>query len=752
MNRKLLAGLSIVFSILLISAGISPVSADSKDAGMTVDYTYSTTTELDDIVDAGLNSNSGDISISGDTVTLSASSSGSTVTAVAGEFPSSSVPGFEPGTTATVDLTQVSNSATIEVWDDAGASIETKTVSSAGEYELGDGSSTIWSVDVSVPNSGDTAEINSYTTSSDATGGVSGTVTDSDGNTIGDVTVEVSDSAGNVVATVPTASDGSYSVTGLADDEYSVAFKDSEYVTNSEITTVSGGSSEVADVALSVVTAKGQGVASPVSSDRPLVLSPSVDTGNVAHTDGNAEFIVTVDPAKVDSFNSWVADSDSRVIQEEFNAANKFVVSAPAGDVISPQFFGDALMDRAYITGLSYNYDVSLVSPVEELEGESSLDAGTLQKVTAWGEGSWNTDGVAFDDVQTTTLSDVRTTYGSNNVAETGSGTKIAILDTGANYNQDLYGSRITDGYNFVDETSIDKSAGDYSAIADGNGHGSWVTTAAAGNGSTSAGVGMAPGADIAVGKVLADDGSGETDDIVDGLEWACGDTVDADVVSMSLGSPVHNAEIASAVDNCVESGTTVVAATGNSRTNPATMYVSSPADHQSEGMIAVSATTTANADNAESAYFSEVGPARGIDSGGATRGSMPTVGAAGMEITATVADESGTQYDSTLSGTSMSTPIVSGSIAVAMEADASLQDDPSAVKTRIEETAHPAANMGETEVGNGIINVESMATNTASSTTQEEVRDDAAISRDKAHRGWAGRPSTVDRIISLFD
>jgi hypothetical protein len=139
---------------------------------------YQTTSELDPIVDTGINGNSGDITISNDSVTVDASSDQSMVSAVAGDFPSSSVTGFTPGTTATLDFESLPSSGSIEVevWDDVGNSIEVVTVEEAGPHEFGDGSATIWRIDVTVPLSGESVVINSYTLSTSGGSEINGEI------------------------------------------------------------------------------------------------------------------------------------------------------------------------------------------------------------------------------------------------------------------------------------------------------------------------------------------------------------------------------------------------------------------------------------------------------------------------------------------------------------------------------------------------------------------------------------------------
>jgi subtilisin family serine protease len=104
----------------------------------------------------------------------------------------------------------------------------------------------------------------------------------------------------------------------------------------------------------------------------------------------------------------------------------------------------------------------------------------------------------------------------------------------------------------------------------DGNGHGTHVAgivAAATGNGEGVASV--APGAGVMPVRVLAADGSGTTEGVVAGIDWAR--MHGADVINLSLGSevPIAGAVGGDALDAAIRralaAGVVVVAAAGNS-------------------------------------------------------------------------------------------------------------------------------------------------------------------------------------------
>jgi subtilisin family serine protease len=183
------------------------------------------------------------------------------------------------------------------------------------------------------------------------------------------------------------------------------------------------------------------------------------------------------------------------------------------------------------------------------------------------------------------------------NAGVTGTGIRIAVLDTGVDpVHPDL------DDLDFGDWSPLPLSpakvveARDFNGggctpiVADGHGHGTHVAGIATGTGEGTAladdngrYAGIAPDAQLAVGKVLTDAGAGINSDLIAAMEWAAmpdspdptSCSVGADIVNLSLGSEARpgrlnsggDVDMVSLVLNrlAVQYGTLFVVAAGNS-------------------------------------------------------------------------------------------------------------------------------------------------------------------------------------------
>ncbi|MFD1527503.1 MULTISPECIES: S8 family peptidase [Halobacteriales] len=487
------------------------------------------------------------------------------------------------------------------------------------------------------------------------------------------------------------------------------------------------------------------GITVPVAAADSPVAFQEYDRGG----DLQPSFIVHYEDGTLDSLETWTEEDARYDLIAVNNDSSEAVVTGPQYHVSTPGLLeapriaalgGTSLAvtpleSRSYIEDVSPNYRHSYVEPITSLATADEYDT----PASNWRvRGSWATDGIAFtDDANESTIGDARQVIDADAVSADGSGVDVAVLDTGLNVKNasadPLYGDRIAGAYNFVTDESGTVTNG-FENISDGNGHGSWVASAIAANATNDSYDGVAPGATLHVGKTLADDGSGSTADIVDGIRWA--ETQDTDILSMSLGSPVYDEEIATALEDYLEgNGTVAYVAVGNSRmVRPA--QIASPADVPEDGIISVAATTAEEPANASVAYFSQTGKDNGVTdlSSGTTRGASPDVAAPGMQVTVPTYSESGYRTNSTLSGTSMATPIEAARGAVGLSANPSLENQTETFAEWVRNTTNPVPNAGITEVGNGMGSVARLANLNASEETQKEARTDAATGRDAAN------------------
>ncbi|MGW4080524.1 S8 family peptidase [Streptomyces asiaticus] len=234
-----------------------------------------------------------------------------------------------------------------------------------------------------------------------------------------------------------------------------------------------------------------------------------------------------------------------------------------------------------------------------------------------------------------------------------GKGVKVAVLDTGVDTGHPDLAGKIAESTSFVPDGTVQ----------DGHGHGTHVASTIVGSGAASDGKrkGVAPGAELLVGKVLDNTGNGQTSWILAGMEWAA--KSGAKIVSMSLGGDATGPSdiLSETVDELSAStGTLFVIAAGNS--GPSEQTVGTPG-------IADSALTVGAVDKSDKlASFSSRGPRAG------DYAVKPEITAPGAAITAARAASTtmGTPVDdnyTTANGTSMATPHVAGAAALVAQA-----------------------------------------------------------------------------------
>ncbi len=300
----------------------------------------------------------------------------------------------------------------------------------------------------------------------------------------------------------------------------------------------------------------------------------------------------------------------------------------------------------------------------------------------------------------------------------TGAGVGVATIDSGVNpWHEDLDG-RVVHFADFVNAQSF---------AYDDYGHGTHVAGIIAGGGQRSSGArrGVAPGAHLVVLKALDVTGNGFTSNVIAAIDYAIANrtTYNIRVLNLSVAAGVYESftkdPLTLAAKRAVDSGIVVVAAAGNrgrDLTGQA-QYGGITSPGNAPWVLTVGATAdlgTADRGDDVVAGFSARGPAA-ID-----ENAKPDLVAPGVNIEST-ADPSSALYAAhpasrlwgtvktgsepylSLTGTSMAAPVVTGAIALMLEANAALT--PNAVKAILEYTAEARAGYNHLTQGAGFLN-----------------------------------------------
>ncbi len=288
-----------------------------------------------------------------------------------------------------------------------------------------------------------------------------------------------------------------------------------------------------------------------------------------------------------------------------------------------------------------------------------------------------------------------------------GAGVGIAVIDSGiTSWHDDLTNS--AHSAQRVDRF-VDFVNGRHNAYDD-YGHGTHVAGIAAGNGFDSSGArsGIAPRAHLTVLKVLDASGSGRISDVVAALDYAVSnkDELHIRVINLSVATGVYesyNADpLTLAAQRAVAAGIVVVAAAGNNGRSAigTTQYAGVTAPGNAPWVLTVGASShmgTIDRSDDTMAAFSSRGPGA-IDFGAKPDLVAPGVGIESLSnpVSALYSIDSEFLLNGTvptsylpylsLTGTSMSTPVVSGTVALMLQANPSLT--PNAVKAVLQYTA----------------------------------------------------------------
>ena len=258
-----------------------------------------------------------------------------------------------------------------------------------------------------------------------------------------------------------------------------------------------------------------------------------------------------------------------------------------------------------------------------KLAGDSSVEKVVQSHTFKLNETQDNPPSWGLDRIdQEPTEADQKYTYPDS----AGEGVTAFIIDTGVRITHKDFGDRAKSGFDAID--------GDDDAN-DGHGHGTHVAGTVAGTDH-----GVAKKANIVAVRVLDDQGSGTTEQVVAGIDWVTENAEGPSVANMSLGGPKDEA-LDAAVQKSIDAGITYGIAAGNE---------SSDADGHSPARVKDAITVAASDDQDAQADFSNFGE-------------LVDIYAPGVDIVS--AFNTSDDATETLSGTSMAAPHVTGGAAL---------------------------------------------------------------------------------------
>ncbi|MEI7480809.1 MAG: S8 family peptidase [Elusimicrobiota bacterium] len=248
-----------------------------------------------------------------------------------------------------------------------------------------------------------------------------------------------------------------------------------------------------------------------------------------------------------------------------------------------------------------------------------------------------------------------------------GEGVKVAVIDTGIDYNHPDLKAVYAGGYNAIVSTKTP---------LDDQGHGTHVSGTIAAVRDAKGVVGIAPRVQLYAVKVLDANGSGSYSNIVDGIQWAVNNKMQ--VINMSLGGGSGTPALQKVMEAADKAGVTIVCAAGND---------SGPVNYPAKYPQAIAVSASDSMDKL--AYFS-------------SRGAEIAFIAPGVDVPSTY---KGSAYK-TASGTSMASPHVAGLAVIAVAGGA---NTPAKVRAALNKAAS-SLGMKPTEEGAGMIDAAKLA------------------------------------------
>lgn len=299
------------------------------------------------------------------------------------------------------------------------------------------------------------------------------------------------------------------------------------------------------------------GASDGVTKVDPLVPAPSAETGEFVDETPRSWFVEFASKPLADGGSVTQTNAD----KSKFRAA-----AAANGIEFTERFAFNNLWN-----GVSINVDPVYVNKLRTLPGVVAVYPVVKVSVP---ETTTSADPELFTAIQMTGAD-----IAQNELGYTGAGVRVAVMDTGVDYDHpDLGGCfgpgcRVAFGYDLVGDTyNADDTSPSYNPIPspdpypdDCNGHGTHVAGIVGANGTV---VGVAPNVTFGAYRVFGCSGSTEADIMIAAMEMALKDKMQ--VLNMSIGSAFTWPQYPTAVaaDRLVKKGMVVVASIGNSGAN----------------------------------------------------------------------------------------------------------------------------------------------------------------------------------------
>ena len=333
----------------------------------------------------------------------------------------------------------------------------------------------------------------------------------------------------------------------------------------------------------------------------------------------------------------------------------------------------------------------------------------------------------------------------------TGLGVLVAIIDTGINYyHADLDGC-LWDGGPEYPYHGYDFSSNDNNPI-DPHGHGTHVAGTICGTGASGTLTGIAPSATIMALKVFNDLGEGDETMWIAAVQFAL--EHGADVINMSLGRPMADATqkliMRQACDNILAAGIVAAVCAGNIRQLqymapvPANLYTPGdcppPSLHEDQmvnpGGTSCVISVGAVDFNDSLAPFSSEGPSQWMDvpeysDYPYTAGSTTDIGIIRPDVCAPGVQIKSLDYNNIngytlMDGTSMATPLVTGTIALMLSKDPELT--PEQIDDILEHTAVKLSEHKNNDFGAGRIDALAAVNAVIYDATEEDERQQVMV------------------------